>query len=117
MAQVLAQVLVDIVGGGGAAAVQDTQALPVQAADAAAGVAPGDAGAEDQLVRGVGVSAAVVDVGADLLQARRQRHWLVGMFSVVKAHELFGLVPVGRRVCRRRAGCGWPGGERGQGLG
>lgn len=60
-------------GGGDMAAVAHLQAAPVEPADAATAVAPGNPGAEGQLGGGVGVGAVPLDLGAHLLNPRANR--------------------------------------------
>src|SRR4029453_3212271 len=67
--QVLDGLVEDAGGRPDVAPVADDQAAPVQAPDAAAGVAPGDGGAVGQLGAGVGVGAGLVDGGQDLADA------------------------------------------------
>ncbi len=114
LAQVLAQVPVDLLGCAGIPPVQHTQALPVQTPYAAAGVAPGHASAEDQLGAGVRVGARLSDLGSDLTPTFVQRTRLVGVLGVKQSQELLGLLHVGYGVLPERVpragrfGCGCP---------
>jgi hypothetical protein len=63
----------DLVGAGDVAAVPHPQAAPVEPADAAAAVAPGNTGAEGQLAGRVGVGAVPLDLRAYLRDPRANR--------------------------------------------
>jgi hypothetical protein len=62
-------VAVYLLGRAGVAAVEDPHAVPVEPADAAAAVAPGDPRAERQLALGVNIGADRPDRRVHLLQA------------------------------------------------
>ena len=85
----------NLLGCRGVAAVQDAQAVPVQAPDTAPGVAPRDACTEGEFVGGVVVGALGVDGGTDLAEATAERDGLIGMLEVELVQELLCLSPVG----------------------
>ncbi len=108
--QVLHQVAVDLLRGHRGAPVDDAQAPPVQAAYAAAGVAPGHPRAELQLGVRVPVGPGLLQVFADLPQPRLEGHGLVRLFGVELPDELLRLAPVGHAPAGRRR----PGGRMGR---
>ncbi len=93
--EVVDQFLEDLVRLLHHAQIPDDEASPVQAADASAGVAPGDPGAEHQLGMGVLVGAGLLDFGPYLLQAGLEVDVLLGL-GVVQPNELLGLGDVDR---------------------
>ena len=91
------ELLEHLVRGVDHAQVPDHEAAPVEAADAPARVAPGDARAEDQFTMGVGVAAGVVELVPDPCPTRLERAGIRGL-PVVEPEELLRLRLVHRCV-------------------
>lgn len=89
----------------GRAQVAHAQALPVEPADAAGAVAPGDSGAEGEFVLGVLVGAGLVDFRPDPGDSIAHRAG-VGIFCVEQFDELLRRGEIGHVTTRRIVNAG-----------